>query len=238
MGDKDTEIRRLIFVQAQDYKMQEEQYKQMAAQLRQPTGEGGLATAEMMNKGNAQMNRDAIKAVSAEAGDRILELGMGNGYFVKEILNVDPSVGYTGCDFSELMVSEAAKMNAEWVEKGQAEFVFGDVAALPFEDGGFNKIFTVNTIYFWEDVSRAFAELKRMLSPGGKLFLSFRPKYQMEKYPFTQYGFKMYGKEDVEQLLVANGFSEVSARVNREPDFILDGRALSMENVVAESTRR
>ena len=209
----------------------------MAAQLRQPTGEGGLMTAEMMNKGNAQMNKDALKAVGAEADDRILEIGMGNGYFVKEILNVDPSVRYTGCDFSELMVSEAAKMNAEWVGKEQAAFVFGDVAALPFEGGSFNKIFTVNTIYFWEDVPGAFAELKRVLSPDGKLFLSFMPKYQMEKYPFTQYGFKMYDKEDVEQLLVANGFPVVSAKVNREPDFILDGRALTMENIVVEAIR-
>src|SRR5690606_35076608 len=104
-----------------------------ASQLRQPTGEFAIQVGENMNKGNLHINLNTIEALHLSADDHILEIGMGNGFFVKNILSVDHSIKYTGCDFSEIMVEEARKINEPFIETGHAEFNTADAHMLPFE---------------------------------------------------------------------------------------------------------
>jgi len=217
--------------------MEENAYQQLAAQLRQPTGQSGIQTGEWMNRGNVQMNLDTIDVLNATAGDTILEIGMGNGFFVNNILQKHSSIKYTGADFSEVMVAEAKRINAAWVNKNQATFILSDVAALPFKDAGFNKIFTINTIYFWEDAVKILKELKRMLLPKGKLIITLRPKRQMKNYPFVKYGFNMFAKEEVLQLLAQNGFTLLRVIENQEPDYELNGEMTKMENLIIEAEK-
>ncbi len=216
--------------------MTEEQLQQVASQLRKPHGDDGLKTAEWMNKGNRQIHQDTLAALNAEEGDTILEIGMGNGFFVGDILSKHDSFRYTGCDFSELMVQESKKINAQWISSGQARFVLSDVASLPFADASFNKIFTINTIYFWEDEQKVLNEIKRVLQPGGSFIIGLRPKHYTEKYPFIKYGFKQFSKEDVTQLLSENGFTVVDACQNKEPDFEMNGEVMMMENLVVRAS--
>ncbi len=210
----------------------EQKFKNMAAQLRKPEGEEGIKTADMMSKGNMHIIHDTFRTLNAEAGDNILEIGMGNGFYVKEILEKSENINYTGCDFSELMVQESERLNANWISKGKARFIHSDVASLPFANHEFNKVFTINTLYFWDNEIDVLNEIKRIMKPNGKLIIGFRPKHQTEKYPFTKYGFNQFSKTDVDQLLSDNGFSIVGIFENREPDFDLNGQIISMENVV------
>ncbi len=210
----------------------EEENRQRAAQLRKPSGEEGIKVGEWMNKGNLRINLDAFKILDASPNDSILEIGMGNGYFVKDIVSVHPSISYTGYDFSDVMIEESKKRNAEWIANGQAKFVLGDITSLPFPDNSFTKIITINTIYFWEDTNRILNELIRVLKPNGKLMISLRPKHQTLKYPFTKYGFTQYSKEDLEVLLAKNGIKNFKIIENHEPDFELNGVIMKMENMI------
>jgi ubiquinone/menaquinone biosynthesis C-methylase UbiE len=217
--------------------MDDQSLQQLAAQLRQPTGEEGINTGDWMNKGNVQMNMNTLQIVAAVTNDTILEIGMGNGFFVKEILQKNTSIKYTGADFSEVMVAEAQRINAAWINKGQASFILADAIALPFSNSSFNKIFTVNTIYFWEDTVKILAEIKRVLMPKGKLIIALRPKHLMQNYPFTKYGFTMFTKQEVVQLLRENGFAVIQAIENPEPDFDLKGEIIKMENLIIEAIK-
>jgi ubiquinone/menaquinone biosynthesis C-methylase UbiE len=212
--------------------MEEEKLEKIASQLRKPEGEEGIKTGVSMNQGNRFMNLQAIQLLDAKAGDSILEIGMGNGLFVKEILQKDPTIRYTGFDHSPLMVSEAKKINDDWIAKGAADFVLGEVSSLPFAPGSFNKIITINTIYFWKDHAAVFRELKRVLKRGGMLLIAIRPKHQMQNYPFTKYGFMMFSDADMKELLMANGFGVRNVYHNAEPDYDFNGSLLKMENVV------
>ena len=210
----------------------EEKFRNMASQLRKPDGEEGMKTAEWMANGNLHIIHDAMKILNAEADDNILEIGMANGFYVNEILDKSAGIQYTGCDFSPIMVDAAEKLNIDAVATGSAKVMLADIISLPFESNTFNKVFTVNTIYFWEDEPAALKEIKRVLKPNGQFIIAFRPKHQSEKYPFTKYGFNQFTKSDVTALLSANGFMVTGIYENTEPDFDLKGRIINMENVV------
>ncbi len=215
--------------------MDEEQAKAMAKQLRQPEGEEGIKTGTWMNEGNVNMNLATIEALAAQPHDQILEIGMGNGYFVKDIVGVHESIKYTGCDFSEVMVQESIKNNQSWIDKGQVAFYYNSAEQLPLPDKQFNKIFTLNTIYFWEDHGKILAELRRVLTNDGTLMIVLRPKHQMIKYPMTKYGFNMYTKEEAVDILENHGFKVVEATENMEPDFLLNGMLMKMENIIIKA---
>ena len=58
----------------------------LAAQLRKPKDEQGIEIAKQMNKGNAIINRLTIDKLKVADNYKILELGMGNGFFLGELL--------------------------------------------------------------------------------------------------------------------------------------------------------
>jgi len=113
--------------------MTEEDFKHMAAQLRKPEGEDGIKTGEWMNTGNLQMNKNTLSVLAPQNGDCILEIGMGNGLFVKDIVENKPLLRYTGCDLSQEMVTEAAKLNAAHLKSGQVNFLQGTLLDLPMQ---------------------------------------------------------------------------------------------------------
>ena len=217
--------------------MDEEQLKQVAAQLRKPQGEAGVYTMEWMNKGNFNMHQSVLKVLDSKEDDNILELGMANGFYVKDILFGNPQVKYSGCDFSELMIEEALTLNSDFIKKGQASFIHADISSLPYKDALFNKVFTVNTIYFWEDVYRILVEIKRVLKADGQLIIALRPKHYTEKYPFIKYGFNQFSKEDVTKMLLQHGFIVTEIHENPEPDFEMNGEIMKMENLIVVSAK-
>jgi ubiquinone/menaquinone biosynthesis C-methylase UbiE len=214
--------------------MDEQSYRQLAAQLRQPSGEAGVQTGEWMNKGNVHINLDTLEILDAVGGDRILEIGMGNGFFVHHILQKDNTIKYTGADFSEVMVEESKRINTPWINSGHATFVLCHADSLPFEDNTFNKIFTINTIYFWNDPIKILHEIERVLQPKGKLIITLRPKHLMENYPFTKYGFNMFSREEIVQLLSKSNFTIVKVTEKQEPDFELNGEMVKIESLIIE----
>ena len=96
---------------------------------------------------------------------------------------------------------------------------------------------TVNTIYFWDNETEILAGLKRLLHPGGNLIITLRPKRQMMNYPFTRYGFKMFSKEEVMNLLTINGFTVTEVHENLEPDLLMNGEVVKMENLVVVAVK-
>jgi ubiquinone/menaquinone biosynthesis C-methylase UbiE len=212
--------------------MQEEQLKAVAQQLRRPEGEAGKQMGEIMNKTNEHINRYAIEQLRVAPGDTIMEIGMGNGFFVKEIVNAAPEVSYTGCDFSELMVEESLARNQLFVDSGQASFHLSTADQLPFKEASFDKIFTVNTLYFWEDTAKTLAEIRRVLKPGGTFLIAIRPKESMQRYPFVKWGFRMYSPEDVVALLEKGGFTVKEVFEKEEPAQLIDDQSITVETLI------
>lgn len=187
-------------------KLTEEQLKGIASQLSCPSGASGIKTAEGMALNNNNMTWQSIVALGLKAGDTVMEIGPGNGKHLTSLLAQAERLKYTGIDISELMVDEASKLNAQWVAETKATFLLSDGRCLDFEGNRFDKVFTVNTLYFWADPEVYAGEILRVLKPGGIFCLTFAPKEFMVKLPFTAYVFKLYSQDEAEALLRKAGF--------------------------------
>jgi ubiquinone/menaquinone biosynthesis C-methylase UbiE len=217
--------------------MDEDALKRIAGQLRKPHGEFAIQVGERMNEGNLHINLNTIEALNPEKGDNILEIGMGNGFFVKDILSRDSTIRYTGCDFSEIMVDEARRQNQKFVRCGQAQFYLASADELPFDNQKFDKIFTVNTIYFWADPPAVLSEIRRVLKPKGQILIAVRPKSIMQHYPFVKYGFAMFNKTDLSTLLTNNSFTVTSILEKEEPAQEINGEKLAVETLLIRAEK-
>lgn len=185
----------------------EEELKEIASQLGNPDGSAGVKTGERMYHSNANMIRFGINSLEIKSGDNILEIGPGNGAHVSSIIEISNSVRYHGVDISETMVQEANKLNENLVTAGEVSFTLSDGKVLGFANDTFDKIFTVNTVYFWTDPVAFAREIHRVLKPGGIFSLIFSDKSFMQQLPFTKFGFQLYDRKLAEQLLAEADFS-------------------------------
>jgi ubiquinone/menaquinone biosynthesis C-methylase UbiE len=183
-----------------------EQFESLAKQLRHPHGGEGEQVANKMNQGNERMNLATISHLQLTHGAKVLEIGMGNGFFVENVLSRAEEVKYFGCDISLTMINEASRINDRRVRSSRARFLLASAESLPFEDEFFDRVATVNTIYFWEQIDIVISEIKRVLKKWGQVVITFRPRSVMEILPVCRYGFEFFKSGDVAALLEAHGF--------------------------------
>lgn len=212
--------------------MEEKDLKEIARQLSCPDGAEGLLTAERMNVSNANMTRRTIDAMQLSGTMQVLEIGPGNAIHAADLLQQNEDIRYQAADISETMIGEAERRNAAWIAAGRASFHLSDGRTLPFTDNSFDRIFTVNTLYFWPDPPVYAAELLRVLKPGGRLCLTFAQKDFMEQLPFVQYGFRLYDAAAAEALLQSVGFVLVDTLYETEMVTAAPGVELQRDFVI------
>ena len=196
--------------------MKQEELQAIAAQLKHPTGEKGIEMANMMNETNINMTRHSIQNLNIAKENKILELGHGNAGHVKFLLEQAENLKYYGLEMSELMFQEARKINRNFVSQKQAFFSIYDGNEIPFEDESFDKIFTVNTIYFWQEPKKLLLEIYRVLNPNGNFCLTFAEEDFMKTLPFTQFEFELYSTEKAQQLIQKTPFKIVYTETQTE----------------------
>lgn len=188
-------------------------FEALASQLANPTGKRGIKVAENMNISNAKITRHAVDLLGCKDGEHVLEIGPGNGQFTSYVLSKGENIHYSGVDISETMVRAARKLNASFVQSGQADFQLTDGILLPFADRSFDRVLTVNTLYFWAQPEFQLAEIRRVLKPEGLFCLAIATRAFMASLPFTSYGFTLYSPGEAKALLSANGFKTVNAEI-------------------------
>ncbi|MCT4782590.1 MULTISPECIES: class I SAM-dependent methyltransferase [Exiguobacterium] len=108
-----------------------------------------------------------------QSNARVLDLGCGAGDAIAQMLHRVDSVHVTGLDRSKTVVRSALKRNRAAVQTGRAEIVEADLRRLPFPDAQFDRVFSIHTLYFWEDVNAVLAEIERVLVPGGSFVITY-----------------------------------------------------------------
>ncbi|NMH27172.1 class I SAM-dependent methyltransferase [Flavobacterium silvaticum] len=189
--------------------MTEAELREMARQLSNPVGENGKKVAAMMNDGNHEMILKGIEALEIRNRERILEPGHAGGGHLKALLDSADDIHYTGLEISKDMRQMAEQTYKDLRHKNPADFLVFDGLTIPLPDTIYDKILTVNTIYFWTEPQNFASELLRVLRSGGSLVLVFAPKHFMERLPFTSHIFKLYEPDEVVRLLKSSGFENI-----------------------------
>jgi ubiquinone/menaquinone biosynthesis C-methylase UbiE len=181
--------------------MKKEELIEIASQLKLPKGDKGIEMGKMMQETNINMTRNAIQNLNISNENKILELGHGNAGHVEYLFKKETNLNYYGLEMSELMFQEAQEINKNYIAKKQAHFSIYNGNDIPFEESFFDKIFTVNTIYFWQNPEKMLLEIYRVLKIKGIFCLTFAQESFMKQLPFTQYGFELYTTEKAENLI-------------------------------------
>jgi arsenite methyltransferase len=178
----------------------------VARQLAHPSGWiGRWITAPWLNRANRVMNRLTLDGMDVRAGLRVLEVGFGGGDLLAWILSAGAVVA--GVDRSADMVAVAERRFRRQVAEGRLELHTGEVRALPFRAGSFDRLCTVNTIYFWADPAAALAECRRVMAPGARMVVGFDDRRALEAWPGHVHGFRLYEVAEVEDLMRDAGFT-------------------------------
>jgi SAM-dependent methyltransferase len=103
---------------------------------------------------------DMIAHWGLKAGDRVLDVGCGKGFLVKDMMKVCPCLEVFGLD-----ISEYAVMNCEPEVVGRLHL--GNCVKLPFPDKSFSAVTAINVVHNLEraDAITAVREIER-LAPG------------------------------------------------------------------------
>src|SRR3954469_18693967 len=103
---------------------------------------------------------DMVKHFDFKPGDRVLDVGCGKGFLVKDLLKVCPGLEAFGLD-----ISEYALKHCEPEVIGRLHL--GNAKSLPFPDNSFQAGISLNTIHNLDrpDLSTALRETER-LAPG------------------------------------------------------------------------
>jgi len=179
-------------------------YRYIARQFGNPTGFGGKVSTLIMNCLNRKLYEAIIENLNIRTTDTILDIGFGNGYLVRRLSNKNLQK-MCGIDISPDMLKVTGKKVKKKIEQGKVELLLADVQDLPFENDCMDKVYTINTVYFWQDIRRGFAEIKRVLKPDGVFLNVIYLKAWLDKLPVTQYGFSKYTAEQIEKITAESG---------------------------------
>jgi ubiquinone/menaquinone biosynthesis C-methylase UbiE len=204
---------------------------EMGRQLRQPSGEAGKIVGESMNIANCSLYILASNLLKFNSGDKVLEIGFGNGKFFSSYFEMNPNIEVYGIDFSQTMCDEATLINKPLIDKKQLFLQCSDASNTSYQSNCFDSIITHNTIYFWNPFEKQLDEIRRILKPGGTLIIGFRPRSVMEKMSFTSEVFQMFELSEITETLKKHHFEIIDEKIQNLVRKTVDGNEINATDI-------
>lgn len=191
--------------------------KYWARQFGFPTGFGGKIATFIMNRLNGKSYEAAIS--KAPKSGKILDIGFGNGYLIKKLAKKTAATIH-GIDISIDMLSAATKRNKRAVKSGKVVLTKGSVDNIPI-DTQFDFIYTVNTVYFWEDLMAGLIAIKDKLKDGGTFINVLYTNEFLNKISHTQYGYAKYETKELIKATVKAGFNAKMIQIEKGKSYYI-----------------
>lgn len=204
--------------------MAESESEAKQGQAGKPSGWVGRLFGRIMAWHNAPDNAWTLSLWRIANGERVLEIGFGPGRAIESVVRTCPGAQVAGIDHSATMLAMASARNRAAIARGQVALTRGSVAQLPFSAACFDKVYSINCIYFWPDAVAGLREIHRVLKPGGRVAITVRDKRREAYRPFSA--------DKLTEMLGRAGFTEVTIRRNGQPSHPL----ICALGQVAEST--
>jgi SAM-dependent methyltransferase len=176
----------------------------------------------------------AVAGAAELSGKDVLEVGCGRGGGTAFVFERFAPRSMTGLDLARRAI---ARCRARYARPG-LQFVAGNAESLPFADGTFDAVLSIESTHCYPDPPSFFREVYRVLRPGGFLLLA-----DLRSSAPTSEG--VFAREDVEQLrrqLSDAGFhaleqEDITANVTRALELDTPARKARIERRVAKPLR-
>src|SRR5262245_26960415 len=110
---------------------------------------------------------DRVVAGLGLAGKRVLDIGCGCGGIALHLIERHGAGHVTGFDVEGPVIAAARDRAARRSLSAKAEFIHGAPGPLPFADRSFDVVFSKDALLHVPDKDALFAEIFRVLKPGG-----------------------------------------------------------------------
>lgn len=181
--------------------------KALAKQLSHPAGLGGHFILHALNRRNSKIIKETVNLLSLHDDDTFLDIGFGGGLSFNLVHAHNRSVNMYGAEISNKAIQRAKRKFKKTIASGDLHLKYGAVQQLPFDDDVFNHIISINTVYFWDDLDKAFREIHRILKPRATLILGLREVEVLKQLAPTDYVFHLHETSTIIAALENLGFT-------------------------------
>ena len=191
---------------------------------RKPEGFWGRMMVAGMNGGaHAAMASWGLDFGGVPADGEILDIGCGGGANLQRLMQRSLKGKVTGVDYSPVSVEKSRKVNADAIAKGRCQVKEASVSSLPFKDHTFVMATAFETVYFWPEIEKSFAEVKRVLLPGGKFLIVNEDdglSGNNEKWEKMIEGMHTYTPDELKEHLTAAGFKDITIKRDEQKHWL------------------
>jgi len=168
-----------------------------------------------MEDHHSDITEQTLALMELEPGDRVLDLGCGTGWASRRLARVAGEV--VGLDVADEMLRRAEQASSGF---GNIRYVWGSAEKIPAPENHFTKVLSVESFYYYADQGKALDELRRVLAPGGRLFILINlykdNHYSLRWVSELKVPVQALSEAEYLALLERHGFRNVQAR--RIPD--------------------
>lgn len=119
-----------------------------------------------MEREHGDVGRQVIARLGIRPGEQILDLGCGNGWATRLLAQAAAGATAIGVDVSPRMIARAEELHSLTI---RARYELAAFENLGFRDARFDRVFSVEALYYALDLGKALGEALRVLKPGGRL---------------------------------------------------------------------
>ncbi len=195
-----------------------------------PQGEEGKMMLDRMNDSHYEVTGWALDFFDYLGNETVLDIGCGGGRTLHRLSKRVPNGTLKGIDYSSVSVEKSIAYNQEDISSGKMEVLEASVEHLPFLEGTFDKVITVESFYFWPSPIDNLKEVRRVLKQNGK-FLLVADIYGRDDLPqsvldnINQFNMNNPSETEFAQLFVEAGFTEVVVHLKEGTTWIcVEGR--------------
>jgi ubiquinone/menaquinone biosynthesis C-methylase UbiE len=170
-----------------------------------------------MESHHSDITEQTLALMDIQPGDRILDLGCGTGWASRRMARLATAGEIVGLDVADEMLRRAEQSSSAF---RNVRYAWGSAENIPEADNAFNKILSVESFYYYADQGKALDELRRVMSPGGALFILINlykdNHYSLRWVTELKVPVQALSEAEYKALLEKHGFKNVEAR--RIPD--------------------
>ncbi|HEX5435096.1 MAG TPA: methyltransferase domain-containing protein [Candidatus Angelobacter sp.] len=172
---------------------------------------------DAMEDHHSDITDQTIALMDLQPRDRVLDLGCGTGWATRRLAKLVPQGEAIGIDVADEMLRRAQQASSGI---RNARYVWGSAERIPSVDSSFDKVLSVESFYYYADQGKALDELRRVMAPGGRLFILIN-LYRDNHYSLLwvdelKVPVQVRSEAEYLELLQQHGFVHVEAR--RIPD--------------------